>query len=161
MSLNFTSCLTIGFIDYMASQEEEEKTIKSNSGEPYTDFSKSSSTKDGYNIDLYQIDISKYPDSYEYYVRLTCNNSKEYFIWCFYKLNDANNFFYKFQKIEIDYLTWLEEKQSRKEFYRTWASKTELLDNSYIEYWIEPKYNWVEDHLIMTNENYFTNPGSY
>lgn len=80
VSLSFTSCLTIGFIDYMASQQEQEKIIKSNSGESYTNFNKSSSTKDGYNIYLYQIDISKYPDSYEYYIRLTCNNSKEYFI---------------------------------------------------------------------------------
>ena len=45
VSLSFTSCLTIGFIDYMASQQEQEKIIKSNSGESYTNFNKSTIIK--------------------------------------------------------------------------------------------------------------------
>ena len=61
---------------------------------------KKANTKDGYNFKLYQVDKTEKPKCYEYYVQLTSDDSEEYFIWCFDKLNEAMEHF-KWQKYDI------------------------------------------------------------
>lgn len=62
------------------------------------DFTKNSKTKDGYSITLYQGKQTK--SNYEYSIKLTSNNSEEYFIWGFDKLNDA-----------MEHFRWLESEE--------------------------------------------------
>lgn len=64
-------------------------------------ISKKSYTKDGYVFQLYQIDKSENPDWYEFYVRLTSNNSEEYFTWCFNDLADTMEHFKWLETIKV------------------------------------------------------------
>lgn len=63
---------------------------------------KKSSTKDGYTIELWQIDKEEQPDSYEFYTGLISNNSKEKFIWCFNTLNKAIEKFEDLKDVEVE-----------------------------------------------------------
>lgn len=64
-------------------------------------ISKKSYTKDGYGFQLYQIDKSENPEWYEFYVRLTSNNSEECFTWCFNNLNEAMEHFKWLETVEV------------------------------------------------------------
>lgn len=66
-------------------------------------LAKKSSTKDGYGFRLYQIDKSEFPDSYEFYVRLTSNNSEEHFTWCSNSLKEALEQFKWLETINVVY----------------------------------------------------------
>ena len=77
-------------------------------------IAKKSATKDGYGFQLYQIDKSEFPDSYEFYVRLTSNNSEEYFTWCYDNLKDALE---QFKWLETINVVYTEQQRENAEIY--------------------------------------------
>ena len=72
-------------------------------------ISKTGSSTDGYTVRLYQIDISVWPDDYEFYVRLESIDSQEFFTWYFDNLNEAMEHFEWLKTIDV-----VEIKQERE-----------------------------------------------
>lgn len=126
---------------------------------------KTSKTNDGYIIILYQINKKVSPNSYEYYVNLTSNNTEEYFTWCFNELVDAMVHFRYLETInvvddkkEIEnselyknlslqktiekavLIELLEESKDKRTSWRKNSYKAVKEDSSnYIRYWISNK----------------------
>ena len=102
-------------------------------------INKKSSTKDGYSFRLYQIDKSEHPNSFEFYVELTSNNSEEYFVWCFDELNKAMTHFKWLETIEVEYEielfgSWV--SVDKRKSWRKYSNEAEVKNDTYILYWI-------------------------
>ena len=93
-------------------------------------INKETTTKDGYSFRLYQIDKSEHPNGYEFYVKLTSNDSEEYFVWCFDKLNEAMTHFKWLETIEVVSCS------DRREYWRKRSFEAEV-EGAYIRYWID------------------------
>lgn len=101
-------------------------------------LSKRSQTADGYNIRLYQIDKIEHPQSYEYYVQLTSNNSEEYFTWCFDNLAETMEHFNWLKDIKVVYTYTLYDTPFTADNRKIWRQYAWEADTSgtYINYWI-------------------------
>lgn len=117
-------------------------------------LSKSASTADGYGFRIYQIDKAKNPDSYEYYVQLTSNNSEEYFTWCFNNLAEAMEHFNWLKDIKVVYhvpehflfgVKISASNEDRRNSWRQYAKSAEAIGN-YINYWISKTERVLDEY---------------
>lgn len=64
---------------------------------------KKSTTKDGYDFRLYQIDKSEYSNCFEFYIILTSDNTQKHFVWCYDSLIKATTHFKWLETIDVEY----------------------------------------------------------
>ena len=104
-------------------------------------LSKQSQTLDGYSIRIYQIDKNEHPNSFEYYVQLTSNNSEEYFTWCFNSLVDSMEHFNWLKDNKVVYTLTFYESPVSLDCRRSWRQYAYDADTAgtYINYWISKK----------------------